>query len=303
MIIRRKVNRHFTTVPNEPITDEGLSFEALGLLTYLLSRPDNWRVCIEHLKGRGSIGRDKAYRLLVDLMNRGYIIRRQVREAESQQFGAYEYVVYDEPQRALEKKERGSEPLPENPETEPLPEKPLPAEPYPANQDHNKYLQITNSLREHSASVEAGADAPSVNALAWKRAKALIPEPKRRSLIGLWIKRAPSDEGKEKFRAIVRAAGRPGPAIRSRTSPQPWTGNFRRLLTPRNSLWRLGAADSVRNQLDKVVATVGPAARQERLPYTTRDDFSAACFCPGHRSTAMNLTPHLKFRERGSGRC
>ena len=131
MIIRRKVNRHFTTVPNEPITDEGLSFEALGLLTYLLSRPDNWRVCIEHLKGRGSIGRDKAYRLLVDLMNRGYIIRRQVREAESQQFGAYEYVVYDEPQRALEKKERGSEPLPENPETEPLPEKPLPAEPSP----------------------------------------------------------------------------------------------------------------------------------------------------------------------------
>ena len=210
MIIRRKVNRHFTTVPNEPITDEGLSFEALGLLTYLLSRPDNWRVCIEHLKGRGSIGRDKAYRLLVDLMNRGYIIRRQVREAESQQFGAYEYVVYDEPQRALEKKERGSEPLPENPETEPLPEKPLPAEPYPANQDHNKYLQITNSLREHSASVEAGADAPSVNALAWKEAKALIPEPKRRSLIGLWIKRAPSDEGKEKFRAIVRAARKAG---------------------------------------------------------------------------------------------
>ena len=213
MIIRRKVNRHFTTVPNEPITDEGLSFEALGLLTYLLSRPDNWRVCIEHLKGRGSIGRDKAYRLLVDLMNRGYIIRRQVREAESQQFGAYEYVVYDEPQRALEKKERGSEPLPENPETEPLPEKPLPAEPYPANQDHNKYLQITNSLREHSASVEAGADAPSVNALAWKEALKLLislPEPKKRSLIGLWIKRAPSDEGKEKFRAIVRAARKAG---------------------------------------------------------------------------------------------
>ena len=52
MIIRRKVNRHFTTIPNEPIIDEGLSFEALGLLTYLLSRPDNWRVCVEHLKGR-----------------------------------------------------------------------------------------------------------------------------------------------------------------------------------------------------------------------------------------------------------
>ena len=56
-------------------------------------------------RARGSIGRDKAYRLLVDLMNRGYIIRRQVRDAESKQFGVYEYVVYDEPQRALKKKE------------------------------------------------------------------------------------------------------------------------------------------------------------------------------------------------------
>ena len=186
-------------------------------------------ITLEHLKGRESIGRDKAYRLLVDLMNRGYIIRRQVRKAESQQFGAYEDVVYDEPQRALEKKERGSEPLPENPETEPLPEKPLPAEPYPANQDHNKYLQITNSLREHSASVEAGADAPSVNALAWKEAKALIPEPKRRSLIGLWIRERLLTKAKKSSARSSGLLGRPGPAIRSRTSPQPWTGNFRRL--------------------------------------------------------------------------
>ncbi len=213
MIIRRKVNRHFTTIPNEPITDEGLNFEALGLLTYLLSRPDNWRVCVEHLKGRGSIGRDKAYRLLVDLMHRGYVIRQQARDAESKQFGAYEYIVYDEPQKAEQEK-----PLPENPETaktdktEPLPEKPLPAEPYPANQDHNKYCKITNTLREHSASGEAGAEAPSASANAWKEALELLstsdlPEPKKRSLIGKWLKQAPSDEGKEKFRAIV-AAGR-----------------------------------------------------------------------------------------------
>ena len=30
MIIRRKINRHFTIVPNEPIVDEQLSFEASG---------------------------------------------------------------------------------------------------------------------------------------------------------------------------------------------------------------------------------------------------------------------------------
>jgi hypothetical protein len=239
MIIRRKVNRNFTTIPNDPIVDERLSFEALGLLTYLLSRPDNWRVCVEQLKTRGSIGRDKAYRLLTDLMHLGYIIRRQVRDAKSKQFGVYEYIVYDEPQKALEE----DKPLPENPETaktaktEPLPEKPLPAEPYPANQEHNKDCKITNSLREHSASAEAGADAPqralenegisppepylepseslSVSSMVWKEALELLssphtPEPRLRRVIGKWLKQATSDEAKQKLRAILGAARRAG---------------------------------------------------------------------------------------------
>ena len=33
-------------------------------------------------------------------MHRGYVIRQQARDAESKQFGGYEYVVYDEPQKA-----------------------------------------------------------------------------------------------------------------------------------------------------------------------------------------------------------
>jgi hypothetical protein len=54
-----------------------------------------------------------------------------------------------------------------------------------------------------------------VSAMAWKEALELLsdsrlPEPKRRSLIGKWLKQAASDEAKEKFRAIVRTARRAG---------------------------------------------------------------------------------------------
>ena len=72
MIIRRKVNRNFTVVPNEPLNDGRLTFEALGLLVYLLSRPDHWQVQLEHLRQRGGLGREKGQALMRELIECGY---------------------------------------------------------------------------------------------------------------------------------------------------------------------------------------------------------------------------------------
>jgi hypothetical protein len=246
MIIRRNVNRNFTTIPNDPIIDERLSFEALGLLTYLLSRPDNWRVCVQQLRTRGSIGRDKIYRLLKELMQRGYVIRRQPRHGESKEFGAYEYIVYDEPQKSLEK-----EPVPEDPDTaktaefEPLPEKPLPAEPYPANQDHNKDCKIINSLREHSASAEAGAAAPSLSAMIWNEALELFSISELKTLEGA----ASSASGFSKQLVMrpekncsesSKRRGAPEPMTPSPTLPRLSTKSARRLRGQRTLTWRSG---------------------------------------------------------------
>src|SRR5262245_15999227 len=98
MIIRRKVTRNFTVVPSEPINDKRLSFEDLGLLTYLLSRPNDWHVRLEQLRERGDVGRQKIQQMMRRLIECGFVIREQVRSAENRQFGSYEYVVYDVPQ-------------------------------------------------------------------------------------------------------------------------------------------------------------------------------------------------------------
>ena len=100
MIVRRKVNRGFTVVPREPISDERLSFEALGLLTFLLSRPDDWRVHLEQLRQRGGVGREKIQQMIRNLIDCGYVVRQQARDIATKQFGPFEYVVYDEPQVA-----------------------------------------------------------------------------------------------------------------------------------------------------------------------------------------------------------
>ena len=44
MIIRRRHNKNFTVIGNELFSDERLSLEALGLLCYLRSRPNDWSI-------------------------------------------------------------------------------------------------------------------------------------------------------------------------------------------------------------------------------------------------------------------
>ena len=66
-----------------------------------------------------------------------------------------------------------------------------------------------------SASDEAGAEAPSVNAQIWKEGLVLLqstslPEAQCRKLIGRWCKRAPSEENKRRLLGILRAAHRAG---------------------------------------------------------------------------------------------
>ena len=48
-IIRSKRQSNFTIIDNRVFADNCLSFAAMGLLGYLLSKPDNWTVNIAQL--------------------------------------------------------------------------------------------------------------------------------------------------------------------------------------------------------------------------------------------------------------
>lgn len=100
----------------------GLSYEALGLLAFLLSKPDGWQVQPEHLARKGS-GRDRVYRLLAELRQFGHI-ERITRRDDHQRVVSVEYIVIEHPN-------------PQHAHSEPLPEKPDPALPDPAK-PHSK---------------------------------------------------------------------------------------------------------------------------------------------------------------------
>jgi len=79
MIIRVQKRDRFTILSNSTIEDRDLSWEALGLLAFLLSKPNDWRICSRYLITVRKAGKDKVGRILRELGAAGYYVRRSVR--------------------------------------------------------------------------------------------------------------------------------------------------------------------------------------------------------------------------------
>lgn len=76
MIIRSDRKVHFTVIPNAVINDVGLDWRDLGLLAYLLSKPDNWQVNPMVLAKERKTGIKGLYASLKVLQEAGYATRR-----------------------------------------------------------------------------------------------------------------------------------------------------------------------------------------------------------------------------------
>lgn len=85
-------SKYFASVRATP-QDRSLSWEARGVLWYLLSKSDNWEVQPKDLQQ--GVGRDKVYKILKELIDANYIERVDVREKGK--FVSTTYLVYEQP--------------------------------------------------------------------------------------------------------------------------------------------------------------------------------------------------------------
>ena len=95
-VIRKAQGQEFTVLPNQTIRDSRLPLDALGLLVKLISRPPDWEVRPHQLQKECSIGRDRLRRILAELEQSGYLVRRKCRSSD----GTWDWIseVYQEPQ-------------------------------------------------------------------------------------------------------------------------------------------------------------------------------------------------------------
>lgn len=104
-------NQYFVCTRSTP-QDRTLSWEARGVLWYLLSKPDTWEINPEDLKQE--CGRDKVYRILKELQEHRYIKKLEVRD-ENGKFVEVTYEVYEHP---FTEKPEAAKPDTEKPLTE-----------------------------------------------------------------------------------------------------------------------------------------------------------------------------------------
>ena len=106
-VYRRHKRTDFSVIDNHVFKDKELTLKAKGLLTTILSLPEDWKYSIEGLTSLCADGTTSVTSALNELIDRGYIIRTQSVD-ESGRFNGYIYDIYEKPQ----------EPCSENPITD-----------------------------------------------------------------------------------------------------------------------------------------------------------------------------------------
>jgi hypothetical protein len=94
-VIRIKKDTNFFAASNVPFNDIELSWEARGLMGYLLSKSDNWQIMFNDLVKKGPAGAHKIRRILRELQDKGYL-KRERKQGEGGKF-YWESVVYETP--------------------------------------------------------------------------------------------------------------------------------------------------------------------------------------------------------------
>ena len=161
----------YTVMSNFHLKDKRLSLKAKGLLSQMLSLPDDWDYTLSGLSYINRESKDAIRSAVNELETAGYIRRRQTTDA-SGKFAANEYTIFERP---IEGEPMLDKPLSENPITvnpsavNPLPENPTQLNPKKSNtQKQNTHGASTDSIpfRETAAAQlpeRKGRDAMSVS--------------------------------------------------------------------------------------------------------------------------------------------
>ena len=198
-VFRVERNTGYTVMSNHHLRNKELTLKAKGLLSQMLSLPEDWDYT---LAGLSHINREKidAIREAVkELEKAGYIVRSRERDEKGRLRGA-EYVIYEQPQPREPDTATSSEQPPildyptlENPTLEkPTQEKPTLENPTQLNKDiSSKEQSITDLSSTHSIPFHSPTPLP------YEQDKAATPPERKRT-------EAKSNSAVEIYREIIK---------------------------------------------------------------------------------------------------
>ena len=158
-VFRIDKTRDYTVMSNHHLRNTELSLKAKGLLSLMLSLPDNWDYTTKGLARICKDGVDSICAAVRELEEHGYVIRERVRGANSQ-LGSIEYTILEQPAEPSPERENPVQvkPILENP----VWGKPEQENPAQSNKDKsNKDKSNTDlSITEQSNPIRSNPPAP-----------------------------------------------------------------------------------------------------------------------------------------------
>lgn len=163
-VFRVERTRDYTVMSNYHLKDKRLSLKSKGLLSQMLSLPDDWDYTLSGLSVINRESKDAIRSALNELEAAGYIRRRQTTDA-SGKFSSNEYIIYERPE---EPGPLPGKPSSENPTTEkPMAEKPPSGNPTQLNTKKSITKKSTTDLSSTDSfpfpSGETAAGPPEAN--------------------------------------------------------------------------------------------------------------------------------------------
>ena len=169
-VFRIERTRDYTVMSNHHLRDKALSLKSKGLLSMMLSLPEDWNYTTRGLAKICKEGVDAIGGALRELESAGYIVRHQLRDRQGR-ISDTEYVIYEQPQP---KAPDTPQPDTASPDTE---------NPYLAGPDTEKPAELNI---EKSKTQKQTTDVPSTDSIPFReKAAARPPERKGRDAMSV----------------------------------------------------------------------------------------------------------------------
>jgi len=148
MRVKKDRDNPYVMINKSFVNDKTLTFKAKGILIYLLSKPDNWRVMVCDLINSSIDGETAVRNGIKELITAGYI-EKKITRTNKGRFEKFEYIIYETRQTfensdvepIVKNQEMEENPLVENPKVDEanLDNHAL------LNNDYNNYLDLLSN--------------------------------------------------------------------------------------------------------------------------------------------------------------
>lgn len=171
-VFRIEKTRDYTVMSNHHLRNTDLSLKAKGLLSLMLSLPDNWDYTTKGLARICKDGVDSICAGVRELEDHGYVVRERIRGTNGQ-LGAIEYTILEQPKEPEPKQEKPERenPVQVNPVLgNPVLEKPEQENPSQLNIDTTSTEESKNkkSITEGSNPILSNPPAPKGARMGWE---------------------------------------------------------------------------------------------------------------------------------------